>query len=180
MIAVTESGIVTDLKPKQPAKALSPIAIIELDITVFLHPTINLFVVVSMMALQLSLESYILLPSSTAKLVMLGQRVKAPTSISVTEFGIMTDVSSAQLLNADRPIEVTEFGITVLLQPAINLLVPFSIIALHLSRESYVLFLGSTTKFVSFVQPLKAPISIVMTEAGIITDVSSVQSLNAD
>ena len=57
-ITVTELGIVMLVKLQQPLKALLPIGVIELGIIVFLQPTIKVLVAVSMIALQLSRESY--------------------------------------------------------------------------------------------------------------------------
>ena len=54
---VTELGIVTEVSPVQPQKATKPIESTELGITVFLQPEIKLLVLVSIIALQLSLES---------------------------------------------------------------------------------------------------------------------------
>ena len=47
-----------EVKPVQPEKAANPIDVTLLGIIVFWHPLINWFVAVSMMALQLSRESY--------------------------------------------------------------------------------------------------------------------------
>ena len=60
-IVITELGIVTEVKSLQPKKALIPIEVTVLGIIVFLQPIINSLVLVSMMALQLSLESYTVL-----------------------------------------------------------------------------------------------------------------------
>ena len=61
--------MVTLVKPLQPSNAQSPILVTELGIIVFLHPLINVFVAVSIMALQFSRESYTELPLSTFMLV---------------------------------------------------------------------------------------------------------------
>ena len=68
-IEVTELGMVTLVKPLQFSNARSPIEVTELGIIVFLHPLINLFVAVSIMALQFSRESYTELALSTFMLV---------------------------------------------------------------------------------------------------------------
>ena len=54
---VTELGIVIEVKPEQPKKAHSPMLVTELGMTVFLHPAISVPVAVSIIALQLFLES---------------------------------------------------------------------------------------------------------------------------
>ena len=68
-IEVTELGMVTLVKPVQPENARLPIEVTELGIIVFLHPLINVFVAVSIMALQFLRESYTELPLSTFMLV---------------------------------------------------------------------------------------------------------------
>jgi hypothetical protein len=55
---VTELGIVIEVKLEQPSKAPLAMLVTELGMIVALHPTINVFVVVSMIALQSSRESY--------------------------------------------------------------------------------------------------------------------------
>ena len=54
---VTELGMSIDVNPVRPQNAFSPIAETVLGITVFTHPVSSSFVLVVMMALQLSLES---------------------------------------------------------------------------------------------------------------------------
>ena len=54
---VTELGMVTEVRSLQFSKAKSPMLVTELGISVFLHPAINSFVSVWMIALQLSRES---------------------------------------------------------------------------------------------------------------------------
>lgn len=53
---VTELGIVIAVRPL-PAKASSPIEVTELEIVVFIHPTIRVLLSVSIIALQLLRES---------------------------------------------------------------------------------------------------------------------------
>ena len=60
----------------------------------------------------------------------------AASPIEVTELGISMLVRPEHPSNAELPIEVTELGITVFLQPAINLLLAVSIMALQFSLES--------------------------------------------
>ena len=54
---VTLLGMVTDVKPEQPEKAPSAMPVMLVVMTVFKQPDISSFVLVSMMALQLSRES---------------------------------------------------------------------------------------------------------------------------
>ena len=91
---VTELGMVTLVKPLQPLKALSPIEVTELGMVVFLQPASKVFVAVSIIALQLSLESYLELPLSTT-----------------------IDSKLVQPLNIKLPIEVTELGMETLVKP---------------------------------------------------------------
>ena len=53
----TEFGISMEVKPVQPLKALFPILVTELGITVFMQPEISVLVEVSIIALQVLLES---------------------------------------------------------------------------------------------------------------------------
>ena len=53
------------VKPVQPLNALYPIEMTEFGMDVFLHPNINLFDAISIIALQLSRESYTVLLLST-------------------------------------------------------------------------------------------------------------------
>ena len=57
-IDVTLLGIVTDVRPEQLAKAKFPIDVTLLGITVFGPPLIRVLLAVSIIALQLSRESY--------------------------------------------------------------------------------------------------------------------------
>ena len=70
--------------------------------------------------------------------VKLEQLEKAYSSILVTEFGMVMEVKPEQPEKAYFPIFVTELGIMVFLHPAIKVLLLFSMIALLLSRESYI------------------------------------------
>ena len=54
---VTELGIVTEVRPEQYWNAWLPMLVTELGMAVFLQPVINVFVAVSMIALQLLRES---------------------------------------------------------------------------------------------------------------------------
>jgi hypothetical protein len=54
---VTELGMVTEVRLEQPRNASYPMLVTELGMVVFLQPVINVFVDVSMIALQLLRES---------------------------------------------------------------------------------------------------------------------------
>ena len=94
---VTELGMVTLVKPLQPLKALSPIEVTELGMVVFLQPASKVFVAVSIIALQLSLESYLELPLSTTIIDSKPlQPEKAYLPMEVTELPMITLVNPLQ------------------------------------------------------------------------------------
>ena len=99
-IEVTELGMVTLVKPLQPRKAEEPMEVTELGMVVFLQPTSKVFAAVLIIALQLSLESYVELPLSTTIDSKPLQLEKADLPIEVTELGIVTLVKPLQLLKA--------------------------------------------------------------------------------
>ena len=142
-ISVTEFGIVIEVKVSHPEKAYFPTLVTEDGIVDIEQALTNVFVAVSIMALQLSRESNVLLPLSTLISVKLSQLLKrhppicltdagminevipvhpekAFKPILITELGIVTEVKPLQLWNASEPISVTELGIVIevkLLQP---------------------------------------------------------------
>ena len=73
---------------EHPEKAAIPIEVTLLGIMELLHPLTNVFVSVFIMALQFSLLSYTLLPSSTDIVSKALQLAKAPYPIEVTLLGI--------------------------------------------------------------------------------------------
>ena len=62
---VTLLGMVMEVRLVQPEKALPPMLVTLLGIIVFWQPAIRVFVSVSIIALQLSRESYLVFPVST-------------------------------------------------------------------------------------------------------------------
>ena len=144
---VTELGMWMLVRPEQPENASSPMEVTELGIVVFLQPAINVLVAVSIMALQLLRESYFGLSLATEMVARLEQPRNAQPPMVVTELGMLMSVRLEQPENAPMPMEVTEFGIVVFLQPAINVLVAVSIMALQLLRESYFVLLLATEMF---------------------------------
>ena len=102
--------MLTDVSPERPKNAQCPIFFTELGMVVFLQPAIKVFVAVSMMALQLLRESYVVLPASTLTDVSPVQFENAQSPIFFTEFGMLTDVSPLQYMNAQFPMLVTESG----------------------------------------------------------------------
>jgi hypothetical protein len=69
----------------------------ELGMIVDLHPTISLLEAVSIMALQFSRESYIVLLLSTTMEVREEQLPKAAYPMLVTELGMVMEVREEQL-----------------------------------------------------------------------------------
>ena len=94
----------------------------------------------------------------------------------MTELWMLTEFNIVKHSKAMSPILVTELGIIVFIQPATKVFVPVSIIALHLSRESN---LGLFSATVIILQSQKALSPIMMTELGMLTDVSPLQPLKA-
>ena len=133
-------GIVIEVSPVCPANANDSILVMFSGIFVFLQPTINLLFFVSIIALQLSLESYLEFPSSTMIEVNPLQPSKTLLPIVLTLAGIVIAVSPVQLKKAADSIAVTVLGIFVFIQPTNNLWLEVLIIALQLSLESYLGF----------------------------------------
>ena len=117
----------------------------EFGITVLMHPAISVFVIVSIIALQLSRESYFVFPDSTSIVARLEQFSNTLPFILATEFGIETLVRSEQPENAELPMLVTELGMVTLvkLQPR-NAYSPM--LVTKYSLLSYVTFSGITTE----------------------------------
>ena len=89
----------------------------ELGIVVFSQPFIKVFVAVSMRALQLSRESYVVLPASTLIDVSPEQPLNAKLPMLVTELPIVIDVRPEQPMNAYSPILITELGMVIEVRP---------------------------------------------------------------
>ena len=96
-ILVTLLGMVTEVREEQPLKAPYPILVTLLGMVVFLQPTTRVFVAVSIIALQFSRLSYVLLPLSTTIAERAEQPSKALFPILVTLLGIVTEVREEQL-----------------------------------------------------------------------------------
>ena len=64
-MVVTPLGILMDFKSRHEIKALSPILVTPLGMTVLLHPATTVFVAVLMIALQFRGEAKTLFPLST-------------------------------------------------------------------------------------------------------------------
>jgi len=74
---------------------------------------------------------------------------------------------------------VTELGMAVFMQPAINVLVAVSIMALQLLRESYFGLSLATEMVARLEQPENANGLMVVTELGMLMVVRPLQLLNA-
>ena len=99
-ILVTLSEITIEVSESQPAKASSPISVTLSGMIVCEQPCINVLVVVSIIALQLSRLSYLGLPSATMILFNALQPTKALSPISVTFAGIIILFNEVQISKA--------------------------------------------------------------------------------
>ncbi len=88
-----------------------------LGIVVVLQPAIRVFVADSIIALQLSLESYLGLPSSTIINVRPLQPRKADSPMLVTLLPMITDVRPLHQQKASYPMLVTLLGIVTDVSP---------------------------------------------------------------
>ena len=66
---VTDSGMVMLVKPLQPENASFPMLVTDEGMVVVLQPATRVLLAVAIIALQLSRESYFVLPASTLMLV---------------------------------------------------------------------------------------------------------------
>ena len=78
----------------------------------FMQPAINVLLSLSMIALQLSLESYLALLGATTIDVKLEQLRKATSPMLVTPLPMTTEVKLEQLAKAELPMLVTLLGIS--------------------------------------------------------------------
>ena len=99
--------MVTEVMLGHSSKELTPKSVTLLGIEVFLQPTINVLVAVSMIALQLFRESYMGLTASTLIVVSLELPLNALSPMLVTLSGMVILVSSWQLAKAISPMLVT-------------------------------------------------------------------------
>ena len=105
---VTEFEIVIDVRDEQPSNAATPMLVTELGMMVDWHPAIRVLEAVSIMALQFSRESYIVLPLSTTMEVREEQPWNVYFPLLVTELGMVMEVREEQPPNANIPMLVTE------------------------------------------------------------------------
>lgn len=89
---LTELGMLIEKREPHPEKAEGPIDETVLGIVVFLHPTINLFVFLSIIALQLLRLSYTLLAAFTLIEAKPPHPEKAEEAIEITELGMVKAV----------------------------------------------------------------------------------------
>ena len=109
---VTLLGIVTDVRPEQELKASLPMLVTLLGMVVDWNPAIRVLEAFSIMALQFSRESYIVLPLSTTMEVREEQPLNAKLPMLVTLLGIVMDVRPEHL-KASLPMLVTLLGIVM-------------------------------------------------------------------
>ena len=103
------------------------------------------------------------------------QPSKHPAPKCVTHDGIVMDVSDEQPWKQKFPKLVTDDGIIVLRHPAIMVLVLVSMIAWQFSRESYAGLFASTRIDASEEQSIKQLPSKLVTVDGIVIEVSNEQ-----
>ena len=89
---VTLLGMVIVVRPLQTLKAPLPILVTLLGMVVFLQPAISVLDVVSIIALQLSRESYFVFPDSTLIEVRLLQEPTVLPAMLVTLLGMVKEV----------------------------------------------------------------------------------------
>ena len=106
-----------EVRPEQPENARSPMLVTPLGIIVVLHPAIKVFDVVSIIALQFSLESYFVFPCATVIEVRPEQFRNATLPMLVTLLGIVMEVRPEQPLNAANPMLVTLLGMVTEVRP---------------------------------------------------------------
>ena len=140
----------------------------ELGITEFIQPTIKVFVEVLIIALQLSLESYVLFSLETLMEVR-SQPKKALSPMLVTELGIVMEVRPVHPAKELLPMLVTELGMVmevrlVQLQKA---QLPMLVTELGMDME------------VSPLQKEKASLPMLVTELGMIMEVRLLHPLKA-
>ena len=109
-ILETYCGIVNAVIPSHLSKAWSPILVTLSGIMAFLHPAINLFVEVSIIALQLLRLSYFRLFASTVIDMRLGQWRKMKFPMLVTLCGMSIVLRLMQSQKASLPMVVMLFG----------------------------------------------------------------------
>ena len=85
----------------------------ELGITVFLHPATKVLKPLRMIALQLSLESKVVLSDATDIVSIKGQFWKGLFPMYSTELGIVMEVKLEQPEKALFPMLLTELGIVM-------------------------------------------------------------------
>ena len=110
---VTPSGMLMEVRLEQPEKADCPMDVTASGMVVFLHPAINLFDAVSIMALHPLRESYFIFPLSTVMEVRLEQPSKAHIPMDVTPSGMLMEVRLEQYQKALLPMDVTASGMVM-------------------------------------------------------------------
>ena len=96
------------VRPVHPENAYAPNVVTVFGMTVFSQPRISVLLAVSIIALLPVGLLYVVLPSLTvmvSRLVVLS--TKALYLISVTDAGMLIDVSAVKLLKDPHPITVT-------------------------------------------------------------------------
>ena len=88
--------MVIEVRPVHSANASSPMLVTLFGMKEFLQPSFIVLVAVSMIALQLSRESYTEFPLSTMMVLKLEQPAKENDPMLVTLFGMVIETSEEQ------------------------------------------------------------------------------------
>ena len=109
---VTLAGMVMDVRPES-RKAYEPMLVTLLGMVVPLHPTTNVFRFLSIIALQLSRESYFVFPLATLMVDNFVQPAKGLLPMVDTLLPMLTVVRLVQPSKAPLPIIITLISIDV-------------------------------------------------------------------
>ena len=137
----------------------------DLGIWLFLQATIRVFVEVSTIALQFSLESYTGLSAATTKFSRPSHFAKLVPSTLVTDLGIVMEVKLLQPQKQSYPKLSTEFGMVmeVKLMQSAKQLSPKLVTVLGMAME------------VKLLQPEKQPSPKLLMVFGMVTEVKLLQ-----
>ena len=165
---VTELGMVTEVRLLQPSKAQPHMLVTELGMVTWVRLVQPLKVLLSIVVTELgiAMEARLLQPS------------KAQPSMFVTVLGMVTEVRP-QLLKAWLPMRVTTYSFpSCVFSPGIVYVSLPEISAVLSPRQSRVAVPSALYWYArSLVQPMKAPLPILVTELGMVTEVRLLQLL---
>ena len=167
---VTELGMVTEARLLQPSKAQSHMLVTELGMVTWVRLVQPLKVLLSIVVTELgiAMEARLLQPS------------KAQPSMFVTVLGMVTEVRP-QLLKAWLPMRVTTYSFpSCVFSPGIVYVSLPEISAVLSPRQSRVAVPSALYWYArSLAQFLKAPLPMLVTELGMVTEVRPLQPSKA-